>query len=101
MHGSGTFIDKRLDVAANPIAMKTKLGESRGTPDNVTAKLAALHYYQLSLPAPAPPENSFDSAAAKRGNKSSLQKQSAPRATFLPCLQNRDGTCIPRGSRRG
>lgn len=69
MHGSGTFIDKRLDVAANPIAMKTKLGESRGTPDNVTAKLAALHYYQLSLPAPAPPENSFDSAAAKRGQQ--------------------------------
>jgi hypothetical protein len=69
MHGSGTFIDKRLDVAANPIAMKTKLGESRGTPDNVTAKLAALHYYQLSLPAPAPPENSFDSSAAKRGQQ--------------------------------
>jgi cytochrome c peroxidase len=69
MHGSGTFIDKRLDIAANPIAMKTKLGESRGTADNVTSKLAALQYYQLSLPAPAPPENSFDSAAAKRGQQ--------------------------------
>lgn len=69
MHGSGTFIDKRLDVAANPIATKTKLGESRGMPDNVTAKLAALQYYQLSLPAPTPPENSFDSAAAKRGQQ--------------------------------
>jgi hypothetical protein len=69
MHGSGTFIDKRLDVAANPIATKTKLGESRGMPDKVTAKLAALQYYQLSLPAPVPPENSFDSAAAKRGQQ--------------------------------
>jgi hypothetical protein len=69
MHGSGTFIDKRLDVAANPIAAKTKLGESRGAPDNVTAKLAALQYYQLSLPAPAPPQGSFDSAAAKRGEQ--------------------------------
>src|SRR4029077_5415681 len=69
MHGSGTFIDKRLDVAANPIAAKTKLGESRGKPDNVTAKVAALQYYQLSLPAPAPPEGSFDSAAAQRGEQ--------------------------------
>ena len=69
MHGSGTFIDKRLNVAANPVAAKTKMGESRGTPDQVTAKLAALQYYQLSLPAPAPPENSFDSAAATRGQQ--------------------------------
>src|SRR4029077_13309345 len=53
----------------NPIAAKTKLGESRGKPDNVTAKLAALQYYQLSLPAPAPPEGSFDSAAAQRGEQ--------------------------------
>lgn len=69
MHGSGTFIDKRLDIAANPIATKTKMGESRGVPDNVTAKLAALQYYQLSLPAPTPPANSFDSSAAKRGQQ--------------------------------
>jgi len=88
MHGSGTFIDKRLDVAANPIAMKTKLGESRGTPDNVTAKLAVLHYYQLSLPAPAPPENSFDSAAAKRGQQVFTTKAKC-------------ATAYPRGSRRG
>jgi len=69
MHGSGTFIDKRLDVAANPVALKTKLGETRGVPDNVTAKLAALHYYQLSLPAPIPPEGSFDREAASRGEQ--------------------------------
>jgi cytochrome c peroxidase len=33
----------------------------------VTAKLAALQYYQLSIPAPTPPAGSFDAAAAKRG----------------------------------
>src|SRR5947209_4239020 len=69
MHGSGTFIDKRLDVPSNPIAAKTKLGETRGTPDQVTAKLAALQYYQLSLPAPKPPENTFDHAAASQGQQ--------------------------------
>ena len=69
MHGSGTFIDKRLDVASNPVALKTKLGETRGTPDNVTAKLAALEYYQLSLPAPTPASGSFDREAATRGQQ--------------------------------
>jgi cytochrome c peroxidase len=69
MHGSGTFIDKRLDVASNPVAAKTKLGETRGTPDNVTSKLAALQYYQLSLPAPTPPDNSFDHDAAEHGEQ--------------------------------
>ena len=69
MHGSGTFIDRRLDTAANAVAMKTKLGETRGIPDNVTAKLAALEYYQLSLPAPTPPEGSFDREAATRGEQ--------------------------------
>jgi hypothetical protein len=36
-------------------------------PDQVTPKLAALHYYQLSLKAPTPPAGSFDPAVAKRG----------------------------------
>ena len=67
MHGTGTFIDKRLDTAENKVASKTMLGETRTKPDNVTAKLASLHYYQLSLPAPRPPEGSFDSPAAERG----------------------------------
>jgi mono/diheme cytochrome c family protein len=79
MHGSGTFIDKRLDIAANPVAMKTKLGETRGTPDNVTSKLAALQYYQLSLPAPTPPAGSFDQESATRGEQ--LFKSKAKCAT--------------------
>lgn len=33
----------------------------------LTSKLAALHYYQLSIPAPKPPQDSFDEQAAKRG----------------------------------
>lgn len=69
MHGSGTFIDKRLNIPSNPVAAKTKLGETRGVPDNVTGKLAALEYYQLSLPSPAPPQGSFDQETATRGEQ--------------------------------
>jgi cytochrome c peroxidase len=39
----------------------------RDTPDLITSKLAALHFYQLAIPAPEPPNGSFDAAAAARG----------------------------------
>ena len=39
----------------------------RSSPDLITSKLAALHYYQLSIPAPQPKKDSFDGAAAERG----------------------------------
>jgi hypothetical protein len=68
MHGRGTFYDPRLNDAAKfPIAAKNGFGNVRATPDLVTPKLAALHFYQLSIPAPAPPEGSFDRDAAARG----------------------------------
>jgi hypothetical protein len=35
--------------------------------DRITKQLAALHFYQLGLRAPKPPEGSFDKAAAARG----------------------------------
>jgi mono/diheme cytochrome c family protein len=65
MHGSGTFVDPRL--AQEKVAAKTGLANMRPKDDQVTAKLTALHYYQLSLPAPTPPRGSFDATAAKRG----------------------------------
>ena len=37
--------------------------------DLITPKLAALHFYQLGIPAPAPPAGTFNQAAAKRGKK--------------------------------
>jgi hypothetical protein len=68
MHGSGTFIDKRLnDPTRYPVAARAGTGEVRKTPDLVTEKLPALHAYQLSLAAPKPPQGSFDAAAAERG----------------------------------
>jgi cytochrome c peroxidase len=68
MHGSGTFYDARLnDKSAYPVAAKVGSYNSRGKPDQLTSKLAALHFYQLAIPAPKPPSGSYDQAAAARG----------------------------------
>lgn len=68
MQGQGTFFDPRLNDAVKfPIAAEAGFADVRRTPDLITPKLAPLHLYQLSLPAPRPPRGSFDAAAAKRG----------------------------------
>src|SRR5690349_679673 len=68
MHGSGTFFDARLNRRDQyPVAARSGAGNTRGTPDRLTAKLAALHFYQLAIPAPKPPAGSFEPAASERG----------------------------------
>ena len=68
MHGKGTFVDPRLDDASQfPVAARAGFSNVRNDPDLITPKLADLHLYQLAIPAPKPPENSFDHAAADRG----------------------------------
>jgi hypothetical protein len=85
MHGLGNFFDPRLDNSAKfPLAAAAGFGHTHpyigegvlpvpahdtGLPDQVTAKLGALHAYQIDLPAPTPPPGSFDPAAAARGAK--------------------------------
>ena len=68
MHGQGTFYDPRLnDPIKFPIAAREGFGNVRSNPDLITAKLPALQFYQLAIPAPAAPAGSFDPAAATRG----------------------------------
>ena len=68
MHGKGTFFDPRLnDPLQFPIAAAAGFADVRSDPDLITSKLAALHLYQLAIPAPKPPKGSFDEAAAGRG----------------------------------
>jgi hypothetical protein len=68
MHGSGTFYDARFnDKEQFPLAAKSGSWETRGKPDAVTGKLAALHFYQLAIPAPKAPPGSYDKAAFERG----------------------------------
>jgi hypothetical protein len=64
MHGAGTFFDARFnDKDQYPVAAKSGAGNMRGTPDRLTSKLAALHFYQLAIPAPKAPPGSFDATA--------------------------------------
>ena len=68
MHGQGTYFDPRLDNAVQfPVAAHNGFGNVRHDPDLVTSKLAALQFYQLSIPAPTPPPGSFDPTAAAQG----------------------------------
>jgi len=68
MHGLGRFFDARLtDAKRFPIAAKSKIADVKPAKDLVTAKLAALHFYQLALPTPTAPAGSYDERARTRG----------------------------------
>jgi hypothetical protein len=69
MHGSGTFYDPRLNDATQfPVAARAGMGNTRPQGDDgVTARLSALQFYQLAIPAPPPAPDSFDARAADRG----------------------------------
>jgi hypothetical protein len=73
LHGQGTFYDPRLDDAAQfPVAAANGFGHIRTPPgeDRITAKLPALHFYQLAIPAPQPiAGRDFKAAAAVRGGR--------------------------------
>lgn len=68
MHGLGTYFDARFNNKDQyPVSAKSGSWDTRDKPDRVTAKLAALHFYQLSIPAPKAPVGSYDKAAFERG----------------------------------
>jgi hypothetical protein len=68
MYGKGTFIDARLnDAKRYPVAAKAGWGRKRDEIDLITAKLPALHFYQLAMPTPKAPQGSFNEQAAARG----------------------------------
>jgi hypothetical protein len=85
MQGSGTFYDPRLNDAAKfPIAAAAGFGDVRNDPDLITSKLGALHVYQLSLPAPRAPHDSYNSSAAKRGKSLFAGKADCARCHVPP-----------------
>ena len=71
MNGTGVFFDPRLNDATKfPVAARAGLGNRRPSnpnDDGITARLPALQYYQLSIPAPTPPAGSFQQRAADQG----------------------------------
>ena len=78
MHGKGTFYDPRLnDPVQFPVAARAGFGNVRSDPDLISAKLPALHFYQLAIPAPKPRKHSFDRDAAARGKELFAKKDCA------------------------
>jgi hypothetical protein len=102
LHGQGTFFDPRLDNAAQfPIAAAMQFGHMQHDPDLITAKLPALHFYQLAIPAPKPPPGSFDAEAAERGDALFSGKANCARCHVEPIgsepgwnLRTGDEVCI-------
>jgi hypothetical protein len=71
MHGNGTFFDPRMNNP-NRFPLAAKHGTWNLRPkdkDLVTSKLAALHFYQLSIPPPKPDASSYNAEAAARGER--------------------------------
>ena len=68
MSGRGNFYDPRLmDAKQFPVAAKAGFGNKRSDTDYVSSKLAALQFYQLAIPPPKAPANSYNKEAASRG----------------------------------
>lgn len=68
LKGKGVFYDPRLnDPKKYPVAARSGAWNLRHTPDLISSKLAALHFYQLAMPVPKPPDGSFNKDAAARG----------------------------------
>ena len=96
MHGTQvTFYDPRLsDPAQYPVAARSGSWNTRGVDQgNASDKLDALHYYQLSIPAPKPPKGSFDTAAAARGKALFLDKAQCA-TCHVPPLYTEPGYAI-------
>lgn len=91
MHGSGTYFDARFNNKDQyPVSEKSGSWNTRDKPDRVTAKLAALHFYQLSLPAPKAPAESYDKAAFERG-KTIFNGQGTCATCHVPPLYTEPG----------
>jgi mono/diheme cytochrome c family protein len=87
MQGNGTFFDPRINAARGfPVGEKAGFNNVRRTPDRVTPKLAALHYYQLSIPAPRPKDDSYDHQAASRGEALFNGKATCARCHVPPLM---------------
>jgi hypothetical protein len=67
-----------------PIAARERMWDVRTDDDRITSKLAALHFYQLAIPAPTPPGGSFDPAAAARGKELFAGKADCARCHVPP-----------------
>ena len=102
MYGKGVFFDPRLDDRDKfPVAARARFGHRQNARDDrITSKLAALHFYQLAIPAPAPPEGSFDRTAASRG-KAVFEGRAKCATCHVPPLYTEPGWNMHTGAEIG
>jgi len=101
MHGKGNFYDPRFDDSAKyPVAARTKQGHKHDSEDRITAKLPALHFYQLSLAVPRAPPGAFDATAAGRG-EALFRGKARCASCHVPPLFTEPGTNLHTGEEIG
>lgn len=93
MHGKGAFSDPRLTVAQFPIVAKSHYNQVRNSDDQITSKLGALQFYQLGIPAPKPPEGSFNKEEAAQGKVLFSGKANCARC-HVPNLYTEPGSSL-------
>ena len=97
LQGQGQFYDPRLmNKDQYPVAAKAGFGNKRSDTDYVSSKLAALQFYQLAIPPPEPPKDSYNEEAAARGRILFSGKRSARLVMFRHFLRNQAGVHISR-----
>ena len=101
LNGRGNFLDARLDNAQQyPVAARAKLGHTRHDPDMVSPHMAALDFYQLALPVPAPRPGTFDPASATRG-QAAFNGKAQCSTCHVPPLFTEPGWNTHKGSEIG
>jgi hypothetical protein len=101
MYGKGTFIDSRLnDAKQYPVAAKAGWGRKRDAVDFITAKLPALHFYQLAMPSPKAPSGAYNADAAKRG-ESVFNGTAKCASCHVPPIFTEPGHNLHKGSEIG
>lgn len=103
MGGQGNFYDPRLnDDNKFPIAAANGFGNIRVEPeqDKVTAKLPALHMYQLSLTSPKAPDDNLNKHAIRRG-KNLFNGKAQCSSCHVPPLYTEPGWNLHKASEIG
>ena len=93
MHGKGTFYDPRLDDAEKyPVAARdASRATSETREDLITAKLPALHFYQLSLPTPQAAGGQLSTAAAAESGEALFNGKASCATCHVPPIFTEPG----------
>jgi hypothetical protein len=93
MHGIGSFSDPRLNAKQFPIVARSHYNQIRAGNDEITAKLGALQFYQLAIPAPKPPAGSYDQTQSERG-KAIFSGKAHCASCHVPDLYSEPGSSL-------